>query len=104
MTRRPFRLEEATIDELHQAIRSGEATCFSIVQHYLARVRAYKIIAGKALIDARSVLLLDRCKADVPRAKIGHEVSAIFIQPCPPLPLCRRACCRSRGPPVCAHA
>jgi Asp-tRNA(Asn)/Glu-tRNA(Gln) amidotransferase A subunit family amidase len=41
MTRRPFRLEEATIDELHQAIRSGEATCFSIIQHYLARVCAY---------------------------------------------------------------
>ena len=41
MKKRPFRLEEATIDELHQAIRSGEVTCVSIVRHYLARVRAY---------------------------------------------------------------
>jgi Asp-tRNA(Asn)/Glu-tRNA(Gln) amidotransferase A subunit family amidase len=46
MQKRPFRLEEATIDELHQAIRSGEATCVSIVAHYLARVRAYNGVAS----------------------------------------------------------
>jgi Asp-tRNA(Asn)/Glu-tRNA(Gln) amidotransferase A subunit family amidase len=46
MTKRPFRLEEATIDELHQAISSGEATCVSIVAHYLARVRAYNGVAS----------------------------------------------------------
>src|SRR5215218_9006133 len=43
---RPFRLEEATIDELHQAIRSGETTCLAIVQHYLARMRAYNGVAS----------------------------------------------------------
>src|SRR5258708_38582982 len=36
-----FCLEEATIDELHQAIRSGQTTCVAIVQHYIDRVRAY---------------------------------------------------------------
>src|SRR4051794_21469074 len=36
-----FQLEEATIDELHEAIGAGEATCVSVVQHYLARARAY---------------------------------------------------------------
>ena len=37
---KPFRLEEATIDELHAAIRAGEATCVGIVRHYLdARAR-----------------------------------------------------------------
>ena len=46
MTKKPFRLEESTIDELHQAIRSGEATCTGIVQHYLARVRAYNGVAS----------------------------------------------------------
>jgi len=46
MTKEPFRLEESTIDELHQAIRSGEATCTGIVQHYLARVRAYNGVAS----------------------------------------------------------
>ena len=38
---KPFRLEEATIDELHAAIRAGETTCVGIVRHYLTRVRAF---------------------------------------------------------------
>ncbi len=37
-----FQLEEATIDELHQAIRAGRTTCVAVVEHYLARVRAYQ--------------------------------------------------------------
>jgi Asp-tRNA(Asn)/Glu-tRNA(Gln) amidotransferase A subunit family amidase len=36
---RPFVLEEATIDELHAAIRAGETTCVQVVEHYLRRVR-----------------------------------------------------------------
>ncbi len=36
-----FRLEEATIDELHAAIKAGETTCVDVVRHYIARVRAY---------------------------------------------------------------
>ena len=36
-----FRIEEATIDDLHAAIQDGRATCVSVVEHYLARVRAY---------------------------------------------------------------
>jgi len=36
-----FRLEEATIDELHQAIRSGQTNCVGVVQHYIDRVRAF---------------------------------------------------------------
>ena len=41
-----FRLEEATIDELHQAVRSGATTCVAVVRHYLARVRAYNGVAS----------------------------------------------------------
>jgi amidase len=37
----PFRLEEATIDELHAAIRAGQITCVEIVQRYIERARAY---------------------------------------------------------------
>jgi Asp-tRNA(Asn)/Glu-tRNA(Gln) amidotransferase A subunit family amidase len=36
-----FRLEEATIDDLHAAIKAGEITCVQVVQHYLDRARAY---------------------------------------------------------------
>ncbi|MCC6533430.1 MAG: amidase [Burkholderiales bacterium] len=39
--REPFQLEEATIEQLHRAIGSGEITCVEIVRRYLARARAY---------------------------------------------------------------
>src|SRR3981081_4281101 len=37
----PFRLEEATIDGLHAAIKSGETTVKATVEHYIARARAF---------------------------------------------------------------
>src|SRR5437868_842196 len=44
--KKPFCLEEATIDELHAAIRAGETTVVEIVEHYIARVRAYNGVAS----------------------------------------------------------
>ncbi|MBV8133065.1 MAG: amidase, partial [Alphaproteobacteria bacterium] len=41
-----FRLEEATIDELHEAIKNGETTCVAVVRHYIERVRAYNGVAS----------------------------------------------------------
>src|SRR5438105_3878472 len=43
---KPFRLEEATIDELHAAIRAGETSVAQIVEHYIARARAYNGVAS----------------------------------------------------------
>jgi amidase len=45
-TGEPFRLEEATIDDLHQAIRDGRTTCVAVVQHYIDRVRAYNGVSS----------------------------------------------------------
>ena len=36
-----FHLEEATIDDIQGAIKSGEITCQGVVQAYLARIKAY---------------------------------------------------------------
>ncbi|MFT4046281.1 MAG: amidase family protein [Solimonas sp.] len=36
-----FHLEEATVDGMHDAIRSGETTCRQIVEGYIARAKAY---------------------------------------------------------------
>ena len=41
-----FRLEEATIDEMHAAIRAGEITCVQIVQRYIERARAFNGVAS----------------------------------------------------------
>lgn len=54
-----FRLEEATIDTLHAAIKAGETTCVDVVRHYLARVRAY---------NGASNLLVTQDGAAVPEA------------------------------------
>jgi len=45
-TKNRFRLEEATIAELHDAIRAGETTCLSVVEHYLARIRSFNGVAS----------------------------------------------------------
>ena len=36
-----FRLEETTIAQVHAAMKAGQLTCRSLVQHYLARIDAY---------------------------------------------------------------
>ena len=41
-----FRLEEATIDELHEAIKAGQVTCVAVVQHFIERARAYNGVAS----------------------------------------------------------
>ncbi len=58
-----FRLEEATIDDLHAAIRSGATTVVGVVQRYLARVRAYNGVSsmlvtadGAAVAEAKGVV------------------------------------------------
>ncbi len=55
-----FRLEEATIAELHRAIRAGETTCVAVVRQYVARARAFNGVAsllvtedGAAVAEAR---------------------------------------------------
>src|ERR1700686_1743981 len=36
-----FHLQEATIDDVHRAIREGQITCRGLVQLYLNRAKAY---------------------------------------------------------------
>jgi Asp-tRNA(Asn)/Glu-tRNA(Gln) amidotransferase A subunit family amidase len=36
-----FHLQEATIDDIHEALKSGQITCRGLVQHYLNRIEAY---------------------------------------------------------------
>ena len=55
-----FRLEEATIDDLHRAIQAGETTVVDVVKRYIERVRAYNGVAS---------MLVTADGADVPAAK-----------------------------------
>ena len=47
----PFRLEEATIGDLHAAIKSGQTTVVAVVQQYLDRVRAYNGVASMLVTE-----------------------------------------------------
>ena len=44
--KKPFQLEEATIDDLHHAIQNGTTTVVAVVQHYIERVRKYNGVAS----------------------------------------------------------
>jgi len=51
-----FHLEEATIDDIQSAIKSGEITCKGLVQAYLARVKAYNGACTKLVtVDGASI-------------------------------------------------
>src|SRR5580700_12280326 len=47
----PFALEEATIDQLHEAIKAGRTTCIAVVQHYIDRARAYNGVCSRLVTE-----------------------------------------------------
>ncbi|MGV6874690.1 amidase family protein [Pseudochelatococcus sp. B33] len=57
--RKPFQLEEATIDDMHAAIKAGDITVVQIVQHYIDRARAFNGVAS---------MLVTEDGADIPEA------------------------------------
>src|SRR5262249_60228152 len=71
-----FRVEEATIDELHAAIRDGRTTCVDVVKQYLARVRAYNGVCS---------MLVTKDGAPVPAAPRAAPGGAPPRFPTPPL-------------------
>jgi amidase len=58
LARADFQLQEATIDDVHSAIRNGETTCKQIVQGYIARAKTYNVAACSRLVtpDGAKVL------------------------------------------------
>ena len=51
VAKKPFRLEEATIDEMHRAIQAGEITVVEIVKRYIARARAYNGVSSALVTE-----------------------------------------------------
>src|SRR5262245_16307458 len=46
-----FQLEEATIADVHRAIKEGQITCRGLVQAYLNRARAYNGTASRIVTE-----------------------------------------------------
>ena len=80
---KPFRLEEATIEELHAAIRSGQTTCVAVVQHYLARVRAYNGVASVLVTQDGAPIpaVTGAVRAQAPLRFPTHTIKASTILP-----------------------
>src|SRR4029079_4807977 len=88
-----FRLEEATIEELHAAIRAGETTCVEVVRQYIERARAYNGVAsllvtedGAAIAEATGTV-----RAGAPLRFPTETVKAATLLP---------DLDRYRGPPI----
>ena len=47
-----FRLEEATIADMHAAIKTGQVTVVQIVQHYIDRARAYNGVSSMLVTES----------------------------------------------------
>ena len=51
-----FRLMEATIEDLHASIKTGQTTCVDIVQAYIDRVIAYNGVASMLVTEDGSAV------------------------------------------------
>ncbi|HYM73063.1 MAG TPA: amidase family protein, partial [Stellaceae bacterium] len=83
MAEKPFRLEEATIEELHRAIRAGATTCVAVVEHYLARARAYNGVASLLVTEDGATVpaATGTARAGAPLAFPTETVAAAAIFP-----------------------
>src|SRR5262245_8912234 len=80
---KPFRLEEATIEELHAAISSGQTSCVAIVQYYLDRARAYNGVASRLVTTDGAPVpeATGAVRAQAPLRFPMHTIKASMILP-----------------------
>ncbi len=84
MSSRPFRLEEATIDDIHSAFGSGEITCRRLVELYLARIEAY----DKSGPELNSILTLNpRALEEAEELDRSFEQNSEFVGPLHGIPV-----------------
>lgn len=79
----PFQLEEATIADLHDAIRAGKTTVVQVVQRYIDRARAYNGVASLLLTEdgARVPEAVGTVRASAPLRFPTETVKASTILP-----------------------
>src|SRR5712692_4008662 len=80
---KPFRLDEATIDELHAAIRAGQTNCVAVVRHYIERVRAYNGVASLLVTEDGAAIpeVVGAVRAGAPLAFPTATVKAAALFP-----------------------
>ena len=89
----PFRVEEATIAELHEAIRAGRTTCVAVVRQYIERVRAFNGVASVLVTEdgapvpvaAGAIRAMDRLTLPTETVKVSEVLPYLDKYEGPPL-------------------
>ncbi|MFT4712064.1 MAG: Asp-tRNA(Asn)/Glu-tRNA(Gln) amidotransferase A subunit family amidase [Candidatus Azotimanducaceae bacterium] len=77
----PFTFVEATIDDVHAALQSGDVSCAEIVTGYLARIEAYDKIKGVNAIIFDNPNALNRAR-EIDRAlNAGEVLGSLYCVP-----------------------
>ena len=76
-----FRFVEATIDDVHTSIRSGNQSCLNIVRGYLQRIEAYDQPTGLNSIIFTNPKALEKAQHIDERLAAGDEVGPLFCAP-----------------------
>ena len=81
--RQAFRLEEATIDELHRAIQAGETTVVDVVKRYIERARAFNGVASMLVTQDGAAVAeaVGTVRGQAPLKFPTHTVKAATILP-----------------------
>ncbi|HEV7802201.1 MAG TPA: amidase family protein, partial [Burkholderiales bacterium] len=78
-----FEVVEATIDQLHAAIKAGHTTCVGVVQQYIDRARAYNGVASALVTQDGAALpqATGAVRAKAPLRFPTHTVKASTLLP-----------------------
>jgi len=74
----PFRIEEASITGIHNAIRAGQTSCKQIVEAYIERAKAY---------NGACTALITKDGAPIPAAKGPVRAGAPIAYPTETVPV-----------------
>jgi Asp-tRNA(Asn)/Glu-tRNA(Gln) amidotransferase A subunit family amidase len=79
--REPFRFVEATIDDVHSALRAGQMSCVDIVEGYRRRIEAYDKPSGLNAIIFTNPKAIARARQIDERIAAGDELGPLFCIP-----------------------
>jgi Asp-tRNA(Asn)/Glu-tRNA(Gln) amidotransferase A subunit family amidase len=77
----PFRFVEATIDDVHDALRTGNQRCVDIVEGYLRRIETYDEATGLNAIIFTNPNAVEKARRIDERIAAGDELGPLYCIP-----------------------
>lgn len=76
-----FQFVEASIDDVHRALRSGELSCVDIVKGYLRRIETYDQSAGLNAVIFTNPAALEKAASIDRRLAAGESLGSLYCVP-----------------------